>query len=107
MLKRFRIVLPRDEYKALSNLVLARDRFRCRHCKTRNNLHLHHVIFRSQGGNDSSDNLITLCSNFDGGGCHEAAHRGDLVIVNPLDKYTPVDADKRVGFGRKSGWNPQ
>lgn len=38
-----------------------RDLNRCRICFTRNNLHLHHVKYRSGGGADTADNLITLC----------------------------------------------
>ena len=34
------------------------------------NLEVHHKEFRSQGGDDSEQNLITLCA-----GCHSLAHR--------------------------------
>jgi hypothetical protein len=79
----------------------------CRHCRYRNNLHAHHIIYRSQLGSDISSNLITLCTKFDEGGCHDAVHRGDLVIYNALDRELPVDANKKVVFGRRNGWGPQ
>lgn len=39
---------------------LERDR-RCRYCGTRANLDVHHIEYRSQGGNDDRHNLIALC----------------------------------------------
>ena len=48
--------------------VLERDRFRCRGCTTGSG-ELHHIVFRSHGGQDTEDNLITLCR-----GCHDQAH---------------------------------
>ncbi|MDQ7826645.1 MAG: HNH endonuclease signature motif containing protein, partial [Candidatus Eremiobacteraeota bacterium] len=40
-----------------------RDRFRCQTpgCRCRRNLHIHHIIKRSQGGTDDPWNLIVLC----------------------------------------------
>jgi len=34
---------------------------RCAYCGTTLNLHSHHIVYRSQGGADTHDNLITLC----------------------------------------------
>ncbi len=31
-------------------------------CSARRNLHAHHIIFRSHGGSDDSENLTTLCA---------------------------------------------
>lgn len=97
--------LPYKEYRALCDtVVFPRDHWKCRHCKTRNNLHAHHIIFRSQQGPDTDWNLLTLCSKFDTGGCHEAVHRGDLEILGPSD---PVDANRPLRFMRRNGWTPQ
>ncbi|MGV8122028.1 MAG: HNH endonuclease [Candidatus Xenobiia bacterium LiM19] len=43
--------------------ILKRDRFRCQvpGCNCRRNLHIHHIIPRSQGGSDEPENKITLC----------------------------------------------
>lgn len=50
--------------------VMERDNWRCRYClKKSDGLHLHHVLYRSQGGPDTLGNLITLCM-----GCHELVH---------------------------------
>ena len=35
------------------------------------NLEVHHKDFRSQAGDDSEENLITLCA-----GCHAGIHQG-------------------------------
>ena len=34
---------------------------------------MHHIVFRSQGGSDESENLITLCHT-----CHKALHDGKI-----------------------------
>lgn len=49
--------------------VKKRDFDRCRRCGTGFDLHVHHVIYRSQGGPDADNNLITLCQ-----GCHATVH---------------------------------
>ncbi|MGV8124890.1 MAG: HNH endonuclease [Candidatus Xenobiia bacterium LiM19] len=43
--------------------ILKRDRFRCQvpGCNCRRNLHIHHIIPRSQSGSDEPENKITLC----------------------------------------------
>jgi len=44
--------------------VFARDGWRCTvpGCTSQRNLHAHHVLFRSAGGSDDGQNLITLCA---------------------------------------------
>lgn len=49
--------------------VLERDKNICRLCKTKDNLHLHHIIYRSQGGKHIESNLVTLCM-----WCHDTVH---------------------------------
>lgn len=56
--------------------VLDRDGYQCQKCKTKKGkLHTHHIIFRSNGGTDTPDNLITLCEE-----CHEKLHKGKFEI---------------------------
>jgi 5-methylcytosine-specific restriction endonuclease McrA len=64
-----RSALPEAEYAVLKLYVLRRDNWRCRACRHRNNLSVHHVRFRSQQGADTPENLATLCS-----GCHDRIH---------------------------------
>ena len=55
--------------------VLFRDKYTCQHCKTKNGtLHVHHIVYRSNGGSDEETNLITLCES-----CHKKLHKGELV----------------------------
>ncbi len=56
--------------------VLARDGYECTHCSRRGKLHVHHIIFRENGGRTSADNLMALCL-----GCHGMVHSGFLRIV--------------------------
>jgi 5-methylcytosine-specific restriction endonuclease McrA len=56
--------------------VLHRDMYQCHKCKTKKGkMHVHHVVFRSNGGTDSPENLIVLCSD-----CHDKLHKGEFEI---------------------------
>src|ERR1017187_9782732 len=68
--------LPYPEYKALTLVVFKRDGWRCRFCKSRNTLHCHHIIYRSQGGEDSLANLMALCYHH-----HDMVHAHEFVIT--------------------------
>jgi 5-methylcytosine-specific restriction endonuclease McrA len=69
--KRSRLRLDPELYDRLRNQVLRRDGWRCQACGTRSNLEVHHKDFRSRGGEDSEQNLITLCLS-----CHSLVHGG-------------------------------
>jgi 5-methylcytosine-specific restriction endonuclease McrA len=56
-------------YESLRQQILRRNGWRCQYCGTMSNLEVHHQQFRSHSGEDSEDNLITLCSD-----CHAIAH---------------------------------
>ena len=56
-------------YDRLRQQILRRDNWRCQSCGTMANLEVHHREFRSHSGNDSDENLITLCSD-----CHRRIH---------------------------------
>jgi len=45
-----------------------RDNGQCRVCHSRA-VDIHHIVYRSHGGNDDERNLICLCRS-----CHEKAH---------------------------------
>ena len=58
--------------------VLNRDNYKCQNkkCKTKDKrLHVHHIDFRSNGGSDEPENLITLCKT-----CHDNLHDGILIL---------------------------
>lgn len=58
--------------------VLNRDSHLCQSCrgKSRNKkVEVHHIIYRSAGGSDDAENLITLCKI-----CHDNLHDGNLVL---------------------------
>jgi 5-methylcytosine-specific restriction endonuclease McrA len=63
--KRLRIKLVPDAYEQLRQQVLKRDNWRCQSCGRRETLEVHHRKMRSQGGDDSDVNLITLCHSCD------------------------------------------
>jgi 5-methylcytosine-specific restriction endonuclease McrA len=56
-------------YELLRQQILRRDGWRCQSCGTMSHLEVHHREFRSHSGEDSEENLITLCV-----ACHTKAH---------------------------------
>jgi hypothetical protein len=62
----------------IRNRILARDGYRCQvpGCSCRRFLEVHHIIYRSHGGSNDGDNLITLC------GFHhrQCLHNGYIII---------------------------
>jgi 5-methylcytosine-specific restriction endonuclease McrA len=64
-----RLRLDPAPYESLRQQVLRRDGWRCQSCGTMSNLEVHHKQFRSHSGDDSEENLITLCVR-----CHEEMH---------------------------------
>ncbi len=69
--KKPRLKLPKAEYQRLHAKVLQRDGWRCQVCGTAANLHVHHLKSRGRLGDDTAENLITLCS-----ACHDTYHHG-------------------------------
>lgn len=61
--------LNRECYQQLHAGVLERDNWRCQVCGAMTHLEVHHVTFRSHGGDDSDENLVTLCTK-----CHSVFH---------------------------------
>ena len=67
------------EYDHLRQQVLRRDGWRCQSCGARSSLEVHHKKLRSQSGDDSEPNLITLCA-----ACHWLAHRSTKLGIPTL-----------------------
>lgn len=86
-----RIKLSPTEYKKLKLLILKRDRWRCRVCGNRNDLHVHHIKYRSNSGDDTATNLLTLCRTH-----HELIHQNKLRIVQGEAKV--IDGNKEIRF---------
>ena len=53
----------------------------CILCGSSNSLHIHHILYRSEGGLTSYDNLIRLCEN-----CHIMVHSNKRVWQHRLQK---------------------
>ncbi len=69
-------------FENVKKYILHRDEYKCQHCgKGQRELHVHHIVFRSNGGTDSPDNLITLCREH-----HEALHRGEIALKKKRPK---------------------
>jgi 5-methylcytosine-specific restriction endonuclease McrA len=67
--KRQRTRLAAQAYRALHRKILERDGWKCQACGFICNLEVHHMQRRSHLGDDSAENLITLCSH-----CHRTIH---------------------------------
>lgn len=65
-------------YENLKAYILSRDNYQCQSKKKgcSSKLEVHHIIYRSKGGSDAPENLITLCSKH-----HKALHDGKLTLV--------------------------
>ncbi len=59
------------QYLELHQAILRRDRWRCQICGAMSHLEVHHQQFRSRSGQDTEENLITLCHH-----CHATIHCG-------------------------------
>jgi hypothetical protein len=70
-----RTKLGGNEYKKFIESIFIRDNWSCRKCGSRKNLTPHHLKKRSQLGDDTPGNVITLCLED-----HEAVERNDLKI---------------------------
>lgn len=67
---------PNYGFENTRAMVLNRDNYVCQYCKGKHKDHkldVHHIIFRSKGGSDKQENLITLCHT-----CHTALHAGKI-----------------------------
>lgn len=74
-LKRKRVKLSNGAYRKLAKAVLERDGHTCQYCGCWTNSPPHHVVFRSQGGDDSMENLKLYCCK-----CHRSIHDGKIKL---------------------------
>jgi hypothetical protein len=73
----------------VAKAVARRDGHRCRCCGTAcdpnamelmKRAHQHHIVFRSKGGNDTTENLVSLCA-----WCHADVHAHVLKVEGNAD----------------------
>jgi 5-methylcytosine-specific restriction endonuclease McrA len=72
-----------EEFLEVRTAVLKRDGYRCVNCgQTGTELHVHHIIPRSEGGTNDLGNLVTLC-----GKCHSIQDaKGHKLIQKRIDE---------------------
>lgn len=75
--------------------VFNRDGYVCQCCKKRSNrLRLHHIVYKSKGGTDSVNNLITVCET-----CHSSEnHQEGGILYNWMMKRKSVKQYKDATF---------
>jgi len=88
-------------WRACCVVVDARDHNVCRACGKRckpfattllEKAHRHHIEYRSQGGMDVSENVVSLCYE-----CHDGVHVKKTLWI---DKLTAAGADGPLSFSR-------
>lgn len=63
-------------YSSRREAILHRDNYTCQCCGKKNcRLEVHHIKFKSNGGTDDEENLITLCKE-----CHDGVHDGTITL---------------------------
>lgn len=75
--------------------VFARDNYTCQCCGEKNKiLRTHHIIYRSNGGTNRVDNLITVCTD-----CHTSQnHKKDGVLYKWQEQHKKVKQYKEPPF---------
>lgn len=73
-------------WKKVRNSIIKRDKEKCVRCKTKDNLTVHHIQPRIDGGKTIRRNLLTLCNE-----CHDWAEVNDPT----WDKLTQIAKDKK------------
>ena len=82
-------------YYDVRYFVFARDNYTCQVCKKRNKiLRTHHIVYKSKGGTDRADNLITVCTD-----CHTSEnHKVGGILYNWMIKHKRVKQYKEATF---------
>lgn len=82
-------------YHDVRYYVFARDEYTCQVCKKKGKiLHTHHIIYRSEGGTDRADNLITVCSD-----CHTSEnHKQGGILWKWMKEHKKVKQYKEATF---------
>lgn len=71
------------DFYNVKSAVLNRDNYTCQICGEKDiRLEVHHIQFRSKGGSNRMDNLVTLCRD-----CHKQIHSGGLVFDKKIKSF--------------------
>lgn len=82
-------------YYDVRYFVFARDNYTCQICKKQNKiLNTHHLLYKSKGGSDRADNLITVCTD-----CHSSEnHKEGGILYDWMIKHKKVKKYKDATF---------
>lgn len=82
-------------YYDVRYFVFARDEYTCQVCKRKNKiLHTHHIVYRSEGGTDRADNLITVCTD-----CHTSEnHKPGGILYKWMKEHKKIKQYKEPPF---------
>ena len=82
-------------YYDVRYFVFARDNYTCQVCKKQNKiLNTHHLLYKSRGGSDRADNLITVCTD-----CHSSEnHKEGCILYEWMIKHKKVRQYKEATF---------
>ena len=82
-------------YYDVRYFVFARDNYTCQVCKKKNKiLRTHHILYKSKGGTDRADNLITVCTD-----CHTSEnHKEGHILYDWMIKSKKVKQYKEPIF---------
>ena len=83
------------DYYDVRYFVFARDNYTCQVCKKKNKvLHTHHIVYKSKGGTDRADNLISVCTD-----CHTSEnHKQGGILYEWMLKKKKVKQYKEATF---------
>jgi len=71
------------DFYNVKSAVLTRDDYTCQICGEKDTrLEVHHIQYRSKGGSNRMDNLVTLCHD-----CHSKIHSGELEFNNEVKSF--------------------
>jgi hypothetical protein len=75
------------DYYTVRYFVFARDEYTCQVCHKKNKiLHTHHILYKSEGGTNRADNLITVCSD-----CHTSEnHKQGSILYKWMKEHKKV-----------------
>lgn len=82
-------------YYDVRYFVFARDNYTCQVCKKQNKiLNTHHLLYKSKGGSDRADNLITVCTD-----CHSSEnHKEGGILYEWMIKHKKAKQYKEATF---------